>query len=232
MLVEVRGATFGYGNRQVVRVERLDLELGRCLGIYGPNGAGKTTLLRGILGLLAPLEGVVKAAPGKRAGYMPQNRALQLHWPMSGMDVAAMGCSARSFMGVISYHGTRRRVRDAMATMGVKELADRPYATLSGGQQQRLLLAGLIAAQPTLLALDEPTDGLDVRTRDQLLQHLIEMRKAAAMVVITHDVDELEHLAHEVAWVHPPVEPNEPSTVELIAPRELANRVAGLRVST
>jgi zinc transport system ATP-binding protein len=226
-LVEVGGATFGYGTRRVVRVERLALERGRCVGVYGPNGAGKTTLVRGILGLLEPLEGSVTASPDLLPGYMPQNRALQLHWPMSGMDVAAMTVSARRRFGFVG--GAKRRLREAMRELGVDDLANRRFAALSGGQQQRLLLAGIIAADPNLIVLDEPTDGLDARTRDRLLQHLRTMLSRAAMVLISHDVDELLHVADEVAWVHPADEPDEPSAAELISPRELAERVAGVK---
>ncbi|MGB7160806.1 MAG: ATP-binding cassette domain-containing protein [Tepidisphaeraceae bacterium] len=265
MLVELNGVTFGYGTRRVVRVERLALDRGRCVGVYGPNGAGKTTLVRGILGLLQPIEGSVTRFAGLRPGYMPQSRALQLHWPMSGMDVAAMAISAQRPLGFI---GTARdRLREAMRELDVDDLAKRPYATLSGGQQQRLLLAGLIATEPNLFVLDEPTDGLDARTRDKLLLHLrnlltftrtgtkigtgaifypMETAKfptktgeqigtgaifpPPAMVVISHDVDELVYLADEVAWIHPADDPDAPSRVELISPRELAGRMAGLRV--
>ena len=67
MLVEVIGATFGYGRRPVVRVDALALHAGRCLGVIGPNGAGKTTLVRGLTGLLKPMAYIV-LKPGKTAG--------------------------------------------------------------------------------------------------------------------------------------------------------------------
>jgi len=226
-LVELNGATFGYGVRRVVRVERLVLERARCVGVYGPNGAGKTTLVRGVLGLLAPLDGVVTASTGLVPGYMPQNRSLQLHWPMSGRDVAAMTVSARRPFGFIC--GAKARLREAMREMGVEDLANRRFAALSGGQQQRLFLAGIMAAGPNLIVLDEPTDGLDARTRHRLLQQLRGMLAHAAMMVISHDVDELTYVADEVAWVRPADETGEPSSVELIPPRELANRVAGVK---
>src|SRR4051794_36226426 len=95
MLVEISGATFGYGRKPVVQVQALALHAGRCLGVFGPNGSGKTTLVRGLTGLLKPLSGSVTRGEGaQRFGYLPQQRAMELHWPMTGFDAAAMALSA------------------------------------------------------------------------------------------------------------------------------------------
>src|SRR4051812_24477389 len=115
MLVEVTNATFGYQKRPVVQVESLALRAGRCLGIFGPNGAGKTTLVRGVTGLLAPMSGtVVRGEPELlRFGYLPQHRAMELHWPMTGFDAAAMALSALRRMGRVGGRDAGR-VRQAM----------------------------------------------------------------------------------------------------------------------
>src|SRR5687767_15189356 len=100
MLVEVRNGIFGYRKRPVVRIDRLDLNPGRCVGIFGPNGSGKTTLVRGVAGLLAPLSGtVVRDLPPGGFGYLPQHRAMELHWPMSALDVGCLASSGRSRFG-------------------------------------------------------------------------------------------------------------------------------------
>src|SRR4051812_46615810 len=105
MLVEVRDAVFGYGERPVVRVDALNLHAGLCLGIFGPNGAGKTTLVRGLTGLLTPISGTVQRRTS-RIGYLPQHRAMDWHWPMTGFDAAALALSARRPLGWI---GSRDR---------------------------------------------------------------------------------------------------------------------------
>jgi len=228
MLVELQDCLFGYRGRPVVQVNGLDLDAGRCLGVFGPNGSGKTTLVRGMTGLLPPIAGKVIRPHDLRFGYIPQHRALELHWPMSGLDAAAMAISSHQRWGWLG--GKAARLIPMLETLGVQDLARRPFAKLSGGQQQRLLLAGALAAEPQVLVLDEPTDGLDVRSRQILLDVL--RRHAAqglATVIISHDVEDLMCLCDQVAWVHPSQDPGQPSQVELIAPPQLAERVMVVR---
>src|SRR3954452_7704542 len=101
MLVEITDAQFGYASRPVVSVTRLVLREGGSLGIFGPNGVGKTTLVRGMTGLLKPMAGTVVLGQGEpvRFGYLPQHRAMELHWPMTGFDAAAMAISALRPLG-------------------------------------------------------------------------------------------------------------------------------------
>jgi len=236
MLIKLSQAVFGYAGKPIVQVDKLHLHAGSCMGIFGANGSGKTTLVRGLTGLLRPMQGTVERATGDaeplRIGYLPQHRALELHWPMSGLDAAALAVSARRWFGWIG--GERPRLMEAMATMGVAELAHRSFAKLSGGQQQRILLAGALAARPQVLILDEPTDGLDVRSRDLLLEKLRRVTAdGLSTVLISHDVEDLVSFCNNVAWLHRGERASEnvdaPSTVELIAPDTLVERVVAAR---
>ena len=230
-LVDVRDARFGYMGRPVVQVDELRLHPGRSLGIFGPNGSGKTTLVRGITGLLPPIAGrVVRQSndrPGPRFGYLPQHRAMESHWPMTGLDAACFATSARRPLGWLADTGGVVRM---MEMLGVADLAYRPFARLSGGQQQRILLAGAMAARPDVLVLDEPTDGLDVRSRDALLALLRQFTsEGLCAVVISHEVEDLLYVCDTIAWLHAAGDPDQPSRVELTSPTELAARMVKKR---
>ncbi len=147
MLIEVRDCVFGYAARPIVAADYLRLDAGQSLGIFGPNGSGKTTFVRGLTGLLAPLTGTIHRADGLRFGYLPQHRALELDWPMSGLDAAAMALSAQRRFGWLG--GAAARLRPHLRTLEVEDLASRRFADLSGGQQQRLLLAGAGGRAPS-----------------------------------------------------------------------------------
>jgi ABC-type Mn2+/Zn2+ transport system ATPase subunit len=223
MLVEVVGARFGYGSRTVVRAGQLRLRAADCLGIFGPNGSGKSTLVKGITGLIRPIDGEVRHAAVVRFGYLPQHRAMELHWPMSGIDAAGLAVSARRRFGWIGADVSR--LRERMRLLGVEDLARRSFAQLSGGQQQRLLLAGALAAEPNVLVLDEPTDGLDLHSRQILLDTLkAEAARGLCVVLVSHEIDDLVQVCQTVADVRPGGEEGQPSHAELISPRELSTR--------
>ena len=229
MLIEAPHAIFGYGKRPVVRLENLQLHEGKSLGLFGPNGSGKTTLVRGLTGLIAPMDGqVIRQRSNLRFGYLPQHRALDHTWPMSGLDAATLAVSAQTHLGRVGH--ARAQIRDAMQTLAVEDLANRNFSGLSGGQQQRLLLAGAVACKPDILVLDEPTEGLDVRSRKTLLQFLRNsLSTGLCTVLISHDVQDILQACDQVAWLHPGEDIDQPSTVEMISPTDLAERVAQLR---
>ena len=227
-MIEVRQATFGYSGRPVVHVDSLDVCPGRCLGVFGVNGSGKSTLVRGLVGLLRPIRGTVKRQAGLRIGYVPQHRTMELHWPMTALDAAALALSAQQRFGWV--RTDRDRLREAMDLLEVTALADRPFAALSGGQQQRLMLAGTLAIQPHVLVLDEPTEGLDLRSR-RLLLHSVRAstQQGVACLLISHEVEDLLATSPQVAWIHVGDKEDASSEVELIAPEAMVARVAAIR---
>ena len=228
MLIGLRQCVFGYAGVPIVQVDDLQLRAGQSLGVFGPNGCGKTTLVRGIIGLLAPLEGAVQRASGLRFGYLPQQRAMGLDWPMSGIDAAAMAISAQRRFGWLGHAASR--LRPHLRLLDVEGLAPRPFAKLSGGQQQRLLLAGALAAEPQVLVLDEAAEGLDVRSRQVFLSALRQATAGGLCIVsISHSIEDVMALGDQVAWVHLSEEPGQPNRVEIISPPAFAERVLTTR---
>jgi ABC-type Mn2+/Zn2+ transport system ATPase subunit len=221
---------FGYDARPVVQVRELCLRAGRALGIFGPNGAGKTTLVRGLCGLIQPQAGRVNHAAKLRLGYLPQLRAFDQGWPMTALDAASIASSAWRGWGWVGHD--RQRIHKSLEALAVADLAHRSFAELSGGQQQRVLLAGALAASPQLLILDEPTEGLDLRSRQMLLETLLrEVTAGMAIIIISHAVDDLTQVCDEVAWLHRSPGPLLPATVELLPATRLLERVIEARTA-
>jgi ABC-type Mn2+/Zn2+ transport system ATPase subunit len=144
---------------------------------------------------------------------------------MTALDAAALAISAGRRLGWVG-HAQRQRLRQELAGLGVDDLARRAFALLSGGQQQRVLLAGALAAEPEVLVLDEPTEGLDLRSRAVLLDRLRAATAAGlCAVLVSHDPADLLAVAHEVALLEPAEEIGRPSHTEVIEPRQLPQRL-------
>jgi ABC-type Mn2+/Zn2+ transport system ATPase subunit len=188
-LVALDGVTCAYRAQAVVTDASFVLDTGSFVGVVGPSGSGKTTLLRAMLGTIAPVRGCVRRRPGLRLGYVPQTETVDWSFPVTVRDVVLM---ARTRGRVLpwSSRDERREVDAVLERLGIPSLGHRHIRDLSGGQQQRVFLARALFGQPDLLLLDEPTSGIDVRTRHEVL-HLLEHLHAEglAIVLTTHDLN-------------------------------------------
>ncbi len=178
------------GGRQVLDSVSLTLATGDFVMLRGANGTGKTTLLRCVLGMIKPVSGSVRlVGGGGAAGYVPQMQRSALAMPLLVRDVVAIGrCAHLPFWGGL--RPTDREVVDqALHTVGIAHLAARPIRMLSGGEQQKMHLARVLAQQPQLLLLDEPTAHLDAASRHEFITLLSRVFEASPMAVmlVTHD---------------------------------------------
>jgi ABC-type Mn2+/Zn2+ transport system ATPase subunit len=200
----VRDADVGYGGRPVVRGISLALRGGETLGIVGPNGSGKTTFLKTVLGLLPPVAGVVETAPGFRVGYVPQRESMEPVLPLSAREVVSMAARADAWLPFAARRERRAMADEALARVGLADRADRPYRDLSGGQRQRILLARALAVRPTVLALDEPTTGLDLSAEVALLDLVASLQREQGLTVlfISHSLALVADAAAQVLLFH------------------------------
>ena len=178
---------------------------GEGIVILGPNGAGKSTLLYHLLGLLRPDEGVVTVLghdPARefnliqpRLGVLVQNVDEQLIGPTVADDVAFGARNA----GYSSTEVAARTTR-SLQRLGIEHLAGKVVHYLSGGEKRKVTLAGALVTDPEILILDEPFEGLDPRSRSELVRLLCELRaeKGLTLIVTTHDVDLVPALADTV----------------------------------
>jgi ABC-type Mn2+/Zn2+ transport system ATPase subunit len=173
------------------------------LAIVGPNGGGKTTLLRTLLGVLPPLGGRRAAESPLRVGYVPQRDHVDALWPLSCGDVVAMGRVPLVGPGGRLEAGDLEAARGALGRVGLGDLRDRPFGTLSGGQRQRTLIARALAAEPRLLALDEPTNGMDPAAELSAMDLLRALHGAGgiAVVMISHRLEAVANYARRLAFV-------------------------------
>lgn len=197
LLLDYRDVSLSYDSRRVaVSQLRFHLYAGEALALIGPNGSGKSTLLKSILGLISPVHGSAQVLGGSaraaagQIGYLPQHESIDLDFPVSLREVVLMG----RFRALGPWRWPGRADQDAVARalrrVDLSDAAQRRFGDLSGGQRQRALLARALVADPAILLLDEPFNGLDTPARAALMHTLRELRDDGIGIVLsTHDFE-------------------------------------------
>ncbi len=205
-IVVLEGVTCGYEGEVVLRDVTLRVNEGDFVGLLGPSGAGKTTLLRAMLGAVDVYRGsvivdgvAVHEGRRARAGYVPQLETVDWNFPVTVEEVVLMGRAAGGGLFPWSRREDREAAREMMERLGIGHLARRHIRELSGGQQQRVFLARALVSNPRLLLLDEPTSGVDIKTRDDILHLLDELNHQGVTVIMT--THELNAVAAHLPWV-------------------------------
>jgi ABC-type Mn2+/Zn2+ transport system ATPase subunit len=198
-LVRLAGVSCTYDGSPVLRGVDLQIDEGQFTGVVGPSGAGKTTLLRCLLGTVRPAAGSVARRPDLRIGYVPQVDTVDWSFPLTVAECVLMARTAGRRRPWAS--GPERAAAEAVLDrLGLGGLGRRHISELSGGQQQRVFIARALLGEPQLLLMDEPTAGVDVRTRHDVLHLLGDLHAAGLTVVVTtHDLNGIAaHLPHLV----------------------------------
>ncbi|MEU4235724.1 metal ABC transporter ATP-binding protein [Actinoplanes sp. NPDC026619] len=203
------GVSAGYHGTPVLTHVDLTLAAGQRLALVGPNGAGKSTLIKSMLGLVPVLGGTaaVLGRPPAQArsmtGYVPQTDSLDADFPVTAAQVVLMGRYRRIGWWRPTRAADRSAVRAALDQVGLADRAGKHFGTLSGGQRQRVLLARAIAAEPRLLLLDEPFNGVDTVSQEAILAVLRSLSAAGVAVVLsTHDLTVASELADIVCLLN------------------------------
>jgi len=180
---------------------------GRITGLLGPNGAGKSTLIKALLGLVEfEGEGTVLGMSPKtdgpavrdRVGYMPENEAY-----LPGMSAVEMCVYAGELSG-LPRQEAMQRAHAALYYAGLEEKRYQPIDGYSTGQKQRVKLAAALVHDPEVLFLDEPTNGLDPRSREEMLELIVDMpeKRGCSIVLSTHLLPDVDRVCDQVVIMH------------------------------
>jgi len=199
--LRARGLTFAWHRGAPPAVAGVDLRVGpgELVAVVGPNGAGKSTLLGLLSGWLRPAAGSVELEGRPLARWPARDRARRLAllpqdaaplYDLTVREVVAMGRHPHRGAWAPLDARDRRVIAAVLAATDTSDLRDRPFATLSGGERQRVLLASVLAQEPAVLLLDEPTASLDLHHGVEVFRHLARAaREGTGILAVTHDLN-------------------------------------------
>jgi len=197
----MEGVWFAYNGQEALRGVNLTIHAGEIVALMGRNGSGKTTLLKNLVGLLRPQEGRIKLFGedirhrqtqeiARRVGYVPQDPNALLFADSVREEVIFTRRSHGLPLG---------EPLDVLRRLNLESLADAYPRDLSTGERQRIALAAIIAAEPQVLLLDEPTRGMDYLQKRALASFLREQkRRGRTTVIATHDVELVAQVADRI----------------------------------
>ncbi len=228
-MIQVDGLRKAYDGREVLAGVDLDVPAGRVLALLGPNGAGKTTTVRILATLLAPDAGSVRVAGlDVVRDRSAVRRLIGLTGQAAAVDDLQTGREnlvTVARLGGLGRRAARERAAELLERFGLTEAADRRVGGWSGGMRRRLDLAAGLVGAPAVLFLDEPTTGLDPRSRAELWEVVAGLAAGGTTVLLTTQyLEEADRLADEVAVL------DRGRVVERGAPADLKRRLGGLRL--
>ncbi len=195
----IEDVTVAYHHRPVLWNIDYQAPCGKLIAIIGPNGSGKTTLIKAILDLVPRAAGQVLifgepyGQQRHRVGYVPQRTSVDWDFPVSALDVVAMGMYRKiGWLRPVS-RKYRDAAKQALDRVGMVDFASRQISQLSGGQQQRVFLARALVQNADLYFMDEPFAGVDAATERAIVDILRQLRESGKTVIVVH---------HDLQTVH------------------------------
>ncbi len=209
--IDVENLTVAYHGKVALHGASLQIQSGSISGLVGMNGSGKSTLFKAIMGFLKPVTGrvLINGLPIKSVqkkslvAYVPQSEEVDWNFPVSVHDVVMMG--RYGYMNILRIPSAKdqRVVRESLERVEMWSMRDRQIGELSGGQRKRAFLARALAQQGTVLLLDEPFTGVDIKTEKALIDLLLELRKEGHTILIsTHDLASITTFCDQVVLIN------------------------------
>lgn len=234
--IEVEQLCVDYNGVVALHEASLRLPAGCICGLVGMNGAGKSTLFKALTGFVRPSRGsiringvpVLQAQRDQAVAYVPQNEGIDCSFPISVWEVVMMGRYGGMNLLRLPRPSDRLAVRDALQRVELLDLRDRPIGALSGGQRKRTFIARAIAQRASVLLLDEPFNGVDVRTERLMAELFLQFRQEGRTILIsTHDLSHVRNFCDLVVLINKTVLAYG-QTSEVFTPENLARTFGGL----
>ena len=199
-LIEIKKLKFGYNENLILKDINLNLEKGDFAVISGENGSGKSTLIKLILGELKKDSGTIKLfgidmeefKNFDKIGYVPQlNDSVKVAFPVSCREYVGLNLYKEFSIFKTIKKESKVKVENIFSTLKINNLIDRPFNKLSGGQAQRVMIARAMVNSPDILILDEPTVGIDQKSKEDFLDILVHLNlnHDISILMITHEMD-------------------------------------------
>ena len=209
--IDIENVTVAYHGKVALHSASLQLKAGTICGLVGMNGAGKSTLFKAIMGFVKPVTGqiLINGLPIRRVqksslvAYVPQSEEVDWNFPVSVHDVVMMGRYGYMNLLRIPRAPDKRAVREGLERVEMWQMRDRQIGELSGGQKKRTFFARTLAQQGTVLLLDEPFAGVDIKTEKMMIDLLIQLRQAGHTILIsTHDLASITTFCDQVVLIN------------------------------
>lgn len=199
-LIEIEKLKFGYNENLILKDVNLSLEKGDFAVISGENGSGKSTLIKLILGGLKKDKGSIRLfgidiedfKNYDKLGYVPQvNDSIKIAFPVTCREYVSLNLYKDFNIFKKIKKSNKEDVENIFTSLNIKSLIDRPFNKLSGGQAQRVMIARALVANPDLLVLDEPTVGIDQKSKEDFLKLLVHLNTnhGISILMITHEME-------------------------------------------
>lgn len=219
-----------FGQQTAVDRVSFNVEVGEVFALLGPNGAGKTTILRMLTTLLKPTSGTIQVLGHNLQSESQAVRSLfGLAGQYASVDedlTASENLQTFSLLNGLTFREARLRTQELLEEFSLINSADKPLATFSGGMRRRLDLSISLIARPKIIFLDEPTTGLDPRTREQMWKTIRQLVQAGTTVILTTQyLEEADQLADHIALI------DHGKLVALGTPQALKEKIASKKLN-
>ena len=209
--IDIQNVTVAYHGKVALHSASIQLEEGVICGLVGMNGAGKSTLFKAIMGFVKPTRGnvLIQGLPIRQVqkrnlvAYVPQSEEVDWNFPVNVYDVVMMGRYGYMNLLRIPRSIDKQIVQESLERVGLWDMRFKQIGELSGGQKKRAFFARALAQQGTVLLLDEPFAGVDIKTEKLMIDMLMELRQAGHTILIsTHDLASITTFCDQVVLIN------------------------------